>query len=53
MVSLGKGKTWDGCVPKESMTFLTRSLSIVSPFLCFSMSLRTAEVSLFLLWMCL
>ena len=32
--------------PKESMTFLIRSVSIVSPFLCCSISLSTAFVNL-------
>ena len=38
--------------PNESITFLTRSVSIVSPFLCFSINLRTADVSLLLPPLC-
>lgn len=50
----GTGGEEGGDAPNESMTFLTRSVSIVSPMRCFSMSLRTAVVSLLPepLWRC-
>lgn len=46
-----KKKTFDDS-PNESITFLTKSVSIVSPFLCFSISLSTADVSLLLPPLC-